>query len=261
VLHPRGLIALARHRALRAYDAFAVPNEASARFVRTEAGDDATVLFLPNTVDDEFFTQPTLGDRRTARRRLGISETTKVIVSVAQLEPRKGVLELVSGYEALVNEVRANSMLALVGEGSLRCVLDARAKSLSHGEIRVVGHADSLGVRNWLWAADAFALATKRDPNPLSVIEAAFSGLPLIMSRQAGNTDELVHPGVNGMVLEQNDSNTIASVLGQVISQPSETLRVMGARSHEIAIHGFGQSRVARQFVDDLFLASRITCL
>jgi len=255
VLHPSGLIAAVRRRALRAYDAVAVPNEASARFVRSETGEQTRVLLLPNTVDDEFFRQPTQAERTTARKYFGVTEDRAVILSVAQLEDRKGILELLSGYERLPDQLRVNTVLVLVGEGSFRSVLETRARALASGEVRVVGHLDESGVREWLWAADVFALATKLDPNPLSVIEAAFCGLPLIVSRQAGNVGELVQD-VNGMVLERIDPEHVTAVLQRFLMRRRETWRAMGERSMGIADVGFRRRNVARHFVEELMAGS-----
>ena len=255
VLHPRGPIAVTRRLALRSYDAFAVPNEASARFVRAEARDRTPVFLLPNTVDEDAFIRKPAANRTALRNRLGLTETATVIVCVARLEERKGVLDLASGYERLAAHLRANTVLVFVGDGSLRATLETRARALASGEIRVVGHMEKPAIRDWLWAADAYALATRRDPNPLSVIEAAFAALPLIVSREAGNVDELCHHGVNGFVLERPGPDSVAMVLQRFLSLGELDRRDMGARSLDLANHSFRRADVAQRFVQDLVSA------
>jgi glycosyltransferase involved in cell wall biosynthesis len=44
---------------------------------------------------------------------------------------------------------------------------------------------------------------TKNDPNPLTLIEASYAGLPIITTRFAGNCNELVFEGENGFVLDE----------------------------------------------------------
>jgi len=252
VLHPHGPIAVVRRRALRSYSAFAVPNEASARFVRREAGAKARVILLPNTVDDEFFSSPSTVDRALSRQKLGLSPSTSLLVSIAQLEDRKGVTELVSGYERLAPELRDTTVLAIIGSGSLKAVLEARAQALTCGEIRLPGHLDQMKIRDWLWAADAFVLASKLDPNPLSPIEAAFCGLPLLLSRQAGNVDELVHEGVNGFVIEEHDAVSVAAILRQFLLLDQTARQRMGEASSEIANRAFRRRNVAERFAREL---------
>ena len=255
VLHPGGPIAATRRLALRSYDAFAVPNEASARFVRAEVRDRTRVFLLPNTVDEDAFIRTPDADRTAMRTRLGLTETGTVLVCVARLDEKKGVLDLASGYERLPAHVRANTVLAFVGDGSLRRTLETKARVLAPGEIRIVGHVEKPAIRDWLWAADAFALATRRDANPLSVIEAAFAALPLIVSREAGNVDELCHDGVNGFVLERQDPDTVATVLQRFLSLGEPARRDMGARSLALANQSFRRADVAQRFVQDLVSA------
>ena len=257
VLHPRGLIAAARRRALRTYDAFAVPNDASARFIRAETGDSKPVMLLPNTVDDDFFKTPTLADRQAARAELGIPWSKSVIVSICQLEDRKGVLELVAGFERLPCNMRRDAMLVLIGSGSLRPVLDARASESSCGEVCLVGHLDMVDIQRWLRVADVFVLNSKRDPNPISVIEAAFSALPLIVSRQAGNVEDLLRDELNGFVLEHHAADHVAVVLQRFLALDSGTRRQMGARSAETAHRGFQRHRVAENFANALMTLER----
>lgn len=257
VLHPRGLIAAARRCALRTYDAFAVPNGASARFIRAEAGDSRPVMFLPNTIDDDFFKTPSRADRQAARADLGIPWSKSVMVSICQLEDRKGVLELVAGFERLPREMRKDAMLVLIGTGSLRAALDAKASELNCGEVHLAGHLDMVDIRRWLRAADVFVLNSKRDPNPISVIEAAFSGLPLIVSCQAGNVEDLLRDELNGFLLEHHSADHVALALQRFLASDGETRRQMGARSAETAHQGFQRRWVAENFANALMTLER----
>lgn len=252
VLHPTGPIALARRRALRLYDAFAVPNQASATFVRSEVGGTATILRLPNTVEEEFFVTARTAHRRAVRARLGIPQDSHVILCVAQLEERKGVSELVAAYQQLSASARMRSMVVLLGEGSLRGSLEARARSLAIGQLRVLGHVSRDRVLEWLTAADLFILPTKFDPNPLSAIEAAFAGLPLLLTKEAGNAAELVVDGENGFVIERCSPGSITIALERFLGLESVRQRAMGARSSEMAHRGFRREIVARRFATEL---------
>jgi len=252
VRHSRGPIAIARRRALRAYDGFAVPNAEGAAFIKAEIGQAAKVFLLPNTVENELFVQLSVTDRISLRGKLGIPPSNILLVTVARLVEPKGIRELIDGYQQLPSEVRMRTTLALVGEGALRTEAESSARSLSQGEIRIVGHLEKFGVRDWLCAADAFVLPTKRDNNPLSVIEAAFARLPLIVSRQAGNINELVQDGVNGFVLEAVDAASISKVLQQLLSLDCGERQEMGRRSLAIANQNFRRDDVAQRFAQQL---------
>ncbi len=250
VLHPSGPIAWLRRRCLHKYDAFAVPNESSARYLEMELGFRPTILPLPNTVDDSFYATARLWDKNRIRRELNLPLDATIFVSVAQLDERKGIRELVAAMPRLaVDQCRA--VLVLVGEGPLRSELEAVART-GRSDIRLVGQQDPLGVRSYLAAADAFVLATKRDPNPLAVIEAAFVGLPLLVSYRAGNVKELVHDGVSGLVIPSVDSSSIAAVL-EHFCQLSEAERCrLGAGAARLADAGFRRDVVVQNFVTTL---------
>ncbi|MBK8985797.1 MAG: glycosyltransferase family 4 protein [Chloroflexi bacterium] len=256
VLNPSGPIAWLRRKCLRAYDAFAVPNDSSAHFLEMELGFRSTILPLPNTVDDDFFRVARSLDKVQVRQQLGLPLHANIFVSVTRLDDEKGVRELVAAMSLL--QTRAgNCVLVLVGEGALRKELQA-AIGNGEGDVRLVGQQDACGVRNYLAAADAFVLATKRDPNPLAVIEAAFAGVPLIVSSKAGNVKELVHDGHSGMIISTIDSAAISALLARFCQLSELERQEMGNNAAQMADAGFQRRKVARHFVTAL-LALRTT--
>jgi glycosyltransferase involved in cell wall biosynthesis len=252
VRHADGPIAFVRRRALRAYQAFAVPNEAAADFIRAEVGGHASIVQLPNTVDDEFFSQARVLPKSEMRCHLGVRPGSLVILCVAQLEEYKGILELITAYAQLPQEIRADCTLILAGEGSLRRAIEMQMRSLTEGDVRIMGHLDRVRLREWLTAADAFILPTKRDPNPLSVIEAAFAGLPLIVSRKAGNVSELVVDGTNGLVIDSPTPDAIGRAIARFWQLDSDRRHSMGDHSSRLASDNFRREAVARRFAFDL---------
>jgi glycosyltransferase involved in cell wall biosynthesis len=246
VLHPNGPIAWMRRLCLRAYNAFAVPNESSARFVETELGFRPIILPLPNTVDAEFYRLAREMDKRQVRRELNLPLDATVFVSVARLDEGKGVRELVSAMGQL--QVNQRSVLVLVGGGPLYAELEETVR-LANLDVRLVGSQRAAGVRAYLAAADAFVLASKRDSNPLAVIEAAFAGLPLLVSHKAGNVRELVHEGASGMVIPSVDSGTIAAVLTRFCQLGEAERRQLADGAARLAETGFCPEGVARNFV------------
>ena len=258
VLNRRGPIAALRRRAFRSFDAFAVPNARSAEFACSEAGRPLPILPLANTVDEDFYHPPAGLDRRALRESLGIAPGLRVVVSVAQLTDRKGVVELARAYGTLPAHIRRGSLLAFLGDGDQRQTLTAAGRAAAPGEIRLLGHVSGETVRSWLWAADIFCLATRLDPNPLSPIEASFAGLPLLLSSNAGNVNELVREGETGWRLESIEEGVIRESLSIALSADQDQIRRMGRAAHENADQSFRRSSVARRFVSallDLFPA------
>ena len=248
-LHKTGLIAWLRRRMYRTFDGFAVPNAKSAEWALAQAGGPRPIVTLPNAIDAQFFARPS-GARAEARRVLGLEGEGRVLVQVSALTGRKGVIELAKAFLALPPENRRGAKLVFVGEGELRPQLEALAAKSSDA-LRVLGQLPPEEVRRVLWAADAFVLNTRLDPNPLSAIEAAAAGLPIVMSAAAGNIREIVELPNAGFVIR--DPADPSDALRAVLSASDAQLAEMGARAAEVARTQFDAPAVARSLIRQLY--------
>ncbi len=249
-LHKSGLIAWLRRRVYRTFDGFAVPNAKSAEWAVAQAGSPRQVVTLPNAIDAKFFARPSAASREEARRHLGLEGEGRVLVQVSALSARKGVLELANAFLGLPAAERRGAKLLFVGEGELRSRLEALAAG-SEGAIRVLGQLPPEEVRRVLWAADAFVLNTRLDPNPLSAIEAAAAGLPILLSAAAGNVREVVEVPQTGFVIR--DAADPSEALRAVLNASDAQLAEMGARAAELARTQFDATAVARSLVKQLY--------
>jgi glycogen(starch) synthase len=233
----------------RTFDGFAVPNAKSAEWALAQAGGPRPIVTLPNAIDAQFFARPS-GARAEARRALGLEGEGRVLVQVSALTARKGVLELAKAFLALPSEDRRGAKLLFVGDGELRTQLDVLAAE-SAGALRVLGQLPPEEVRRVLWAADAFVLNTRLDPNPLSAIEAAAAGLPIVMSAAAGNVHEVVEAPNAGFVIR--DPADPSDALRAVLSASHVELAAMGERAAQVARTQFDAVAVARSLVKQLY--------
>lgn len=252
VINRTGVIARLRSMILRRYCAFAVPNCRSGDFVRDQVGWIAPCLSLPNTVDDRFFTPLDEESRKELRTKLGIGCGERVLLKVSRLEHRKGVLETCEAFSRIVSE-RTSLRLVLVGTGTQESELRTRfAALIASGRLSMPGNLDREAVREWLRAADAFLLMSRRDPNPLSAIEAALCGVPLILSRFVGNAVELLGNGSAEWIVPEVEVGVIAARLRHFARCSDELLKMHGAAGLRRAQSGFQTTEVARRFVSEL---------
>ena len=249
-LHKGGLIAWLRRRIYRNFDGFAVPNQKSAEWALSQSGAPRQIFTLPNAIDAKFFARPSSTSRLEARCHLGIEEQGRVLVQVSALTARKGVVELAESFLDLPPSVRHGAKLLFVGDGDLRATLESLALK-SAGAIRLLGQLPPEEVRQVLWAADAFVLNTRLDPNPLSAIEAAAAGLPVIMSSAAGNVHEVVEAPKAGFVISDPSDPSVA--LRAVLAAPEAQLAEMGDRAAAVARTQFDAPAVARSLVKQLY--------
>ena len=249
-LHKRGLVAWLRRRVYRTFDGFAVPNAKSAEWALAQAGGPRPIVTLPNAIDAKAFARPSPSTRAESRRTLGLEGEGRVLVQVSALTDRKGVVELSKAFQSLPSDVRRGATLLFVGEGDRRAALESLAGE-SEGAIRVLGQLPPEEVRRVLWASDAFVLNTRLDPNPLSAIEAAAAGLPVVMSAAAGNIHEVIETPNAGFVIR--DPADPSDALRAVLSASDAQLAEMGARAAEVARTQFDASAVARSLIRQLY--------
>jgi glycosyltransferase involved in cell wall biosynthesis len=248
-LHKGGLIAWLRRRMYRTFDGFAVPNAKSAEWAIAQAGSARPVVNLPNAIDAAFFKRPSSDARSQARQKLGLPVEGRVLVQVSALTERKGVLPLAQAFLGLSETDRAGACLVFVGEGELRAEFEGLAAQ-SAGTIRLLGQLPPEEVRKVLWAADAFVLNTRLDPNPLSAIEASAAGLPIVMSAAAGNITEIVEAPNAGFVIRDPADPSLA--LRAVLSASDAELTAMGERAAANA-QRFDAPAVARSLINQLY--------
>ncbi len=176
------------------------------------------------------------GGQRTGGGRL-------VILYVGQLNKRKGIAEMLNGWEVfqrtedgqrrtenggrraedggrqtetstcrLPLPASARATLVIVGEGPERESLEQSAgrRELS---VQFVGAVDYDKLAPYYAAADAFIIPTLEDNWSLVVPEAMACGLPILCSKYNGCWPELVQEGRNGWLFDPLDWRDIARVL------------------------------------------------
>lgn len=259
VLHRTGLVPRLRRQVLQRYDGFAVPNRKSADYLARQLGTRPKCLPLPNIVDDSFYLPPSAEQRDSARRKHGIGASDVLIIQVAQLEERKGTLELVQGW-AISALTHPHLRLVLVGAGTLELQVRAvAADAVKTGRLILTGPIAAQAVLDWLHAADAFALNSRRDPNPLSAIEAGLTGLPLLLSRKIGNFEELHQQGQTGFAIETVAADAVARTLDAYAALPPEKRGALGAASRSNAAGLFSTSAVVSAFADAVLNARGVS--
>ena len=208
---------------------------------------------LPNTVNDDFFLKKyPLNNESAVRKKFDLPEK-KIAIQVAQLEDRKGVIELVKGWLNVDAAIKTNWVLLLVGNGNKLDEITGLIRAAKDNDtIKLLGQVNPEEVRDILHVADLFILATKSDPNPLSPIEAAFAGLPLIISAKAGNITEILQEGINGYVLDELNPPAITKMLSLILSKESAELKLMGLNSQKIAMQNFNTASVVANLISSL---------
>lgn len=167
--------------------------------------------------------------RKKWKAELGLDGPT--IVYVGQLIPRKNVETLLKAAKVLQDRA-VSATVVVVGSGSLEDALKQQVADLGLENVKLVGSKPYEDVMKYYMAADLFTAMSLIDPYPLVVNEAMSFACPVIVSRNCGNSVDMVDG--NGVVIEDPmDHETLADYAARYLADPQQ-LRVMGERSFEI---------------------------
>ena len=159
-------------------------------------------------------------ERSEARKKLGIHEDQKIILSAGRLVPWKGfeaVIEAVSLLNTRLNLVtRFNLVLAGSGpheEVLLKTIENNNAK----GYVRMIGQLPHEELQVWLAASDVFVLNSSYEGLSHSILEAFAARTPVIATDVGGNT-ELIQDGTTGLLVKVGDTGALSAVINRVVS-------------------------------------------
>jgi teichuronic acid biosynthesis glycosyltransferase TuaC len=204
-------------RALRANDAVIT--------VGRQLADSVTALGVPASkvhvvyqgVDDKLFSP---GSAVDARRRLGIPEEGKVLVSVGSLIPIKGLDVLLEAMTRLPGR-QDGVTLYLVGDGTGRRDLEAQAQRLRlGGSVRFVGKVDQTRLPDWYRAADLTVLASRSEGVPNVLRESLACGTPFVSTR-VGGVGEIAE-GTGCRLVPAEDPGALADAIAASLAEPRE---------------------------------------
>ena len=183
-------------------------------------------LFAPHSVDTSDFTPrgwPDVPDGRPCR-----------ILCVAQYVERKGQ-DLLAAALSKVKAAGIPFTLRLVGNNDDQTwIREVIAASDIAAETTITGKRLGKELIEEFQQTDVFVLPSRSDNYGVVTQEAAASGLPLLISRYAGSSVNLVKEGQNGHVITPENTACFAARLQEVITHP-QRWPAMGAVSRSLA--------------------------
>ena len=210
------------------------------------------VVTIHNGVDTALYGQSydKLAERSEGRRKLGLSEDTPVLTTVARLEPVKDQGTLLRAFEK-VGATLPDARLVMVGDGSERRALEEQARRPAlAGRVIFLGRRSD--VADLLPLFDAFALTSTSEGLPLTILEAMAAGLPVV-STNVGAIPEAVVEGQTGHLVPVGDTERLTAALLKVLRDPG-LRRKMGQEAQKRARAMFDLKVMTRRY-EDLYLA------
>lgn len=197
-------------------------SDANADYIASHFGvPRGRIRILPCGVDlDQFRPPSTAADAAT-------------IVCVSRLRPHKNVEMLLRACRRLVDR-GVSFQTVVIGDGPSRPELEATRASLGlDGHVTFVGAQDQRAVAEWWRRATVGALTSRTEGMPVSLMEAAACGVPVVATR-VGGVAELVADHVTGFVIESDDEIAATDALARLLQDRALRAR-MGAAARQRA--------------------------
>lgn len=157
---------------------------------------------------------------------------------------RKGVdimLEAYADYRARHDDPWD---LVCCGRGELGTLLQAQPGVIDRGFVQPERLNTALA------NASAFVLASRSDAWPLSLVEAAMAGLPIVCTAACGSSAELVRDRFNGRVVPTANRSALSDAMSWIHANETE-LTEFGRRSSELA-NAFSAHQWAERWADEI---------
>lgn len=180
------------------------------------------VHVIPNVVDLTHFTYR---ERRPLAPRL---------LSARNLESIYRVDAIIEAFARLKTRI-PDATLTIAGYGSQESRLRALAASCRVDGIQFVGRVDPAFMPQLYDRADVFLNASVVDNQPVSILEAFASGLPVI-STPTGDIGSLVKDGETGYLVPPGDPAATAATIERVLQQPDDA-RACAQRAYDSLDH------------------------
>jgi len=230
----------ARRLLLGAADGIVVPSrrlwELATRIWRRP---ESQVHWLPNGVDLERFVPAT----RDTRSR---GDDELVVGHVGQFRGEKNQQLLLQAFARLRNRDRTR-LLLFGGDGEGQGQLEELADRL-HIAGRVTFGGTTSNTATVYPQMDVFALSSKTEQMPLTVLEAMASGLPVV-STDVGDVRHMVSPRNRPLIVPRDDAEALAAGLDKVLDDP-DLRRCLGEENRRRCQQEYDLEVCYRRYLD-----------
>ena len=185
------------------------------------------IIVVPNGSEDCDFDKNIIDD---IRMDFGISETDKVVICVGRIAFHKGSQDLLDAIDIIAGQDQTTYFL-VVGEGPMEAELRRRAQDVKFGgRLLVAGRRnDALGI---MAASDLVVLPSLSEGLPLTLLEAAMLGKPIVAT-EVGGVREIVIQDRTGLLVRPHDPKGLANAIQQLLGDEKRR-RIMGVAAREL---------------------------
>jgi glycosyltransferase involved in cell wall biosynthesis len=218
---------------LSRFDGFVVPGSSSAEYLTSIYQMRSPVYLLPNVINQHRFKRSPLSN--------------KSAILPARLVEDKGIIEFLS----ILNQELLNGWkIHIYGEGELKKdLLQLIKKKTIQDAVEIYPYVAYEEMYDLYSNYSLFILPSITDPNPLTVVEALSSGLPLLVSTRLGNVPEAFNQA-NGWSFDPLDQQDITLAVRNAFTASFEELQSAARESLRLSRFWNGPA-ASRKFVHE----------
>jgi glycosyltransferase involved in cell wall biosynthesis len=206
----------------------------------------ARIHYVPQAVDNAWLAREVdrwRPQRERIRAELGLRG--RVLVTPSRLLPHKGIAAYLDALVRLrARRPHAEFTAAIAGSGPEAARLRAAQAELGP-TLRALGQVAYQDLPRLLAAADVLVLPSLRDCWGMVVNEALAAGLPVLGSRYAGASADLLRAGELGRVFDPLDAADFDAALDAAVADPHWAAGPDPARRAAVAGHAPGDAAAA----------------
>lgn len=168
------------------------------------------IIDIPNGVDNHIHHSVSPVTKNILRDKLDLQPDNLVILYVASLIRRKGIIDFIDALKMIDNEVNRDTVVMLCGPDHEN-IYDSHIKNnFQYLDIRYMGSVEEIS--RYYQASDIFVLPSYSEGLPNVLLEAAMSGLAVIGSDIGGNND-IISDKINGLLFEPGNVNALKNCI------------------------------------------------
>jgi glycosyltransferase involved in cell wall biosynthesis len=182
------------------------------------------------------------------------SDEIQVVGSIGRLVPIKGFRDVIEAVAGLADEFPGLRLLIVGGGVMMHELLELALEAGISDRVEITGFRSWDEVMSLAGQLHIYVQASELEGFCLAAVEAAFKGMPLVLSR-TGIHEECVEPDINGYLFDVGDVAAIRESLKSLLLAGASRRQEMGAASLEIAGRLFCEENVMPK-IESIFQAT-----
>lgn len=174
--------------------------------------------------------------KKKRKAEMGFAPGQKILLCVGELNANKNQIMAIQMMQYVVKKY-PQAQLLFAGEGPEESNLKHAVKAFGLDKnIRILGYVTNL--QDYQHITDVAISCSKREGLPLNIVEAMFSGTPVVATRNRGHR-ELIHDGKNGYLVDVGKIENMAQKVLLLLDNDKISREVSKNASAFIVRYGF----------------------